>query len=350
MCFNYEHNFFSFWQLTLNETSFFQSDTFVSLLQTGQQQQSGSAGPQTAQGAPENRITVSTIAQDRLVGPTPKELDAFNELIQFDHVYYKPVTQSKSAPQNQGTPMQAIRMKKENVQNNKVIANSVQKVTGNGCKNVKIIITSDPSNMKNGKIGVNALVNEKIVTVPNMILDKDALQKVSNVTNSCTAPVSHSTCSENLQTVVPMDTVVNMSENTQSDDLMDLNFDLLEDLENIIKADFEGLTSSESDSLLSLEQDSAIADSPIKTDNVKRLKGTKRKSSDNHLEPVVDLSASVPSPTKSLSSFTDSDYLSDTHSPYSSHDIASPLGDTESSSLGDNLWEESFTELFPDLL
>ena len=291
---------------------------------------------------------MSTPTQHTLVGPTPKELDAFNELIQFDHVYYKPVTQSKSAPQNQTTSTQAIRMKKENLQNNKSVANNVQKGTENGCKNVKIIITSNAANLKNGKIGVNALVNEKIVTIPNMVLDTDALLKQKNVTNYETVPALQS--SNCLETVVPMDSVVNMSDTTQSEDLMDLNFDLLEDLENILKADFEGLTSIESDNLLSPGQDNIITDSSIKTDNVKTLKGTKQKSSDNHLEPVIDLSANVPSPSKSLSSFTDSDYMSDVHSPYSSHDIASPLGDTESSPLGENLWEESFTELFPDLL
>lgn len=282
------------------------------------------------------------------MGPTPKELDAFNELIQFDHVYYKPVTQSKLVPQNQNMLAQAIRMKKENMQNSKRVANNVQKGTENGCKNVKIIITSNSANLKNGKVDANALVNEKIVTIPNMVLDTDALLKQKNVTNSETVPASQS--SNHSETVVPMDSIVNVSDNTQNEDLMDLNFDLLEDLENILKADFEGLTSIESDNLLSPEQDNIITDSSIKTDNVKQSKGTKRKSSGNHLEPVIDLSASVPSPTKSLSSLTDSDYMSDVHSPYSSHDIASPLGDTEASPLGENLWEESFTELFPDLL
>ena len=291
---------------------------------------------------------MSAPAQHSLVGPSPKELDSFNELIQFDHVYYKPVIQSQSAPQNQSTPIQTIRMKRENVQNDKNVTNIVQKGTENGCKNVKIIITSNSANLKNGKVGVNALVNEKIVTIPNMVLDTEALLKQKSIAKSEITPTLQ-TCN-NPENVVPMDSIVDLSENTQSEDLMDLNFDLLEDLENIINADFEGLTSIESDNLLSPEHDNIITDSSPKTENVKPSKGTKRKSSDNHLqvEPVTDLN--VPSPTKSLSSFTDSDYMSDTHSPYSSHDVASPLGDSESSPLGDNLWEESFTELFPDLL
>lgn len=262
-------------------------------------------------------------------------------MIQFDHVYYKPVPQSKLVPQNQSAPVQTIRIKKDNSGSDykKIVPNNVQKMTENGCKNVKIIITSDPSNLKNGKIGENWVSDQQVVTIPNVILDTQALQKVSNLKKLNNVSDDEAF---DVSTAVP-DNVLNIAENMNSDELMDLNFDLLEDLENIISADFEGLASSDTNSLLSCDQDNVI-NSP--TDNFKQSKGCKRKSPDSS----IDHTASVPSPTKSLSSFTDSDYMSDTPSPYSSQGIASPLGDAESSPLGENLWEESFTELFPDLL
>lgn len=288
-----------------------------------------------------------TTTTDGLVGPTPKELDSFNELIQFDHVYYKPVPQSKLVPQNQSAPVQTIRIKKDNIGSDykKIVPNNVQKVTENGCRNVKIIITSDPSNLKNGITGENCVSDQQVVTIPNVILDTQALQKVSNLKKRNNVSDGEAF---DITTAAPTDNVLNIAENMNSDELMDLNFDLLEDLENIISADFEGLTSSDTNSLLSCDQDNAIMDTTA--DHPKQSKGCKRKSPDSHIDPVIDLTANVPSPTKSLSSFTDSDYMSDTPSPYNSQGIASPLGDAESSPLGENLWEESFTELFPDLL
>lgn len=281
------------------------------------------------------------------MGPSPKELDSFNELIQFDHVYYKPAPQSKLVPQVQAAPLPTIRIKKENIEsdNDKIVPINVQKLTETGYKNVKIIITSDPANLKNVKVGENSLADQKVLTIPNVILDTKALQKVSNLKTMDTISQGEVV---DVQAQVPTDNVYSIAENMTSDDLMDLNFDLLEDLENIISADFEGLISSDTDNLLSCDQDNVIVDSS--TDNIKQLTGCKRKSSGSKVGSVIDLTAIVPSPSKSLSSFTDSDYMSDPSSPYNSNSIASPIGDAESSPLGETLWEESFTELFPDLL
>ena len=277
------------------------------------------------------------------MGPTAKELDSFNELIQFDHVYYKTLPQSKSAPQIQTSPIQTIRIKKDNAESdcNKSVVNNVQKLTENGYKNVKIIITSDSTNVKNTKIE-NSVNGEKVLTIPNVFIDKEALQKVTDHKNLQTSP-------QNVLFDTPTEILTNcvsdIDDNTNSNDLMDLNFDLLEDLENIISADFEGLSST--DDLSSHEQDNIIGD-PV-TDKKLKTIVCKRKTSDSIADSVIDLTANVPSPTKSLLSLTDSDYMSDSPSPYSSHDISSPLADTDST-LGENLWEESFTELFPDLL
>lgn len=335
----------------------FQSDTFVSLLQNRQKQQSATSRAQLVQGLKDSSVTLPTAASHGLVGPTPKELDSFNELIQFDHVYYKPVPQSKLSPQTQNTKVRAHGIRKDNPDSagNIMITEHDKKITENGCKNVKIIITSDAANLKNVKLGTsnNSLANEKVLTIPNMILDVNALQKLSDLENF------HNESAIESDLVVPQGTVdTNTSMDTasqaNSDDLMDLNFDLLEDLENIINSDLEGIASTEVDSLLSSEQDNVIMDSVV--DNYKtvdcndQIKGTRQKSQETNVNSVIDLPACVPSPSKSSSSFTDPDYTSETPSPYSSHDIASPLGESETSPLGENLWEESFTELFPDLL
>lgn len=279
------------------------------------------------------------------MGPSPKELDSYKELIQFDHEYYRSVPQSKLVPQIQAASIPAIRIKKDSIDSDKIVSKRVQKLTDDGCKNVKIIITSDSGSLKNGKIGGSSVADQKVLTIPNVILDTKALQKVSNLRNIET--VSQPTAGD-IQSEAPKDSVYSIPDNTESEDLMDLNFDLLEDLENIINADFEGLTSSDADSLLSCDQDNFIEDTS--SENIKHLKGCKRKLSDIDVNSNIDLTASVPSPSKSLSSFTDSDYMSDTPSPYHSEGIASPLRETDSSSLAENLWEESFTELFPDLL
>ena len=283
------------------------------------------------------------------MGPTPKELDSFNELIQFDHVYYKSLPQSKSAPKMPVTPIQTIRINKDNsnsICNNKSVSNNVQRVTENGCKNVKIIITSDPANAKNVKVD-NEFTSEKVLTIPNVFIDTEALQRVSKQKNIETAP-------QNMLFEAPTELDVNSTSHITDDtseDLMDLNFDLLEDLENIISADFEGLSSSDDFTLH--QQDNSIVPvlDPVKSKDSDLDSGfsRKRKAPESKPDSSLELTDSVPSPTKSFLSLTDSDYMSDAPSPYSSKGISSPLGDTDSS-LGDNLWEESFTELFPDLL
>lgn len=56
---------------------------------------SSSEEPPSPQTTPQNDGAV----KDKVVGPTPEELESFNELIQFDHVYFKP-----SAPVQASSP------------------------------------------------------------------------------------------------------------------------------------------------------------------------------------------------------------------------------------------------------
>ncbi|KAL4224036.1 hypothetical protein ACF0H5_017493 [Mactra antiquata] len=138
-----------------------------------------------------------------------------------------------------------------------------------------------------------------------------------------------------------------------SNALGELNFDLLEDLENILKADTDGLTScSESNNATSQKSDVNGL-----TESGNNSRGVKRKAEDEiEIKSIVDtLIEDVPDSKQSVS--TDSDYLSDVpspydaQSPYSSTVTGSPSSEVSvSSPLSESVWEESFTELFPDLL
>lgn len=279
----------------------FQSDSLISLLPTVLQHQITQNPLSTVEitslpGAPS--LPIQTEETD-LVGPTTTELESFKELIQFDHVYFKP--QPKGKTNSSGQIVTNVTGKLNNVP-------CVQKKTENGrkgVKNVQIIITADSS-------------------------DKQDVQP-----NSFSLP--------NVESQTDIGTV-NL-EDYESDMLTSLNFDLLEDLENILKADAEGLSCPRDVSSSAQNCDNGhIVDSQGKS------RSLKRKAPVEEIEAIVDtLTADELSVSKSLSS--DSGYSSDVPSPYSAHDTDSPFSDDSvTSPLNDNMWEESFTELFPDLL
>ncbi|XP_045170935.2 uncharacterized protein LOC123533357 [Mercenaria mercenaria] len=220
--------------------------------------------------------------------------------MQFDHVYFKPQPKGKTNSSGQ------IKVSPNVLSKNKTVR-SVLKVTENGSnvKNVQVVITSD---------------------LPDVQFVKDC--------NS----VSQTNQSDSFETINVDD--------YDSDMLNNLNFDLLDDLENILKADTEGLTCPKDSYFQSQTGDNGLVL------NESNSRGQKRKV--NEIEAIVDtLTCDVPE--KALS--VDSDYISDvpspysTGSPYSVHDSGSPLTDTNiESPLAGSVWEESFTELFPDLM
>lgn len=264
-----------------------------------------------------------------MVGPTTTELDSFNELIQFDHVYYKTQPEVKASSQGQGQTVQV----KDGQLDLKSIVNKLsnQKVTENGTKTVKIIITSEPN--------VTSSKNE--LHIPDVILDTKMLQNPANDFVDLTK-------SDIMDT-----TAMNIDETILSEDaLTDLNFDLLEDLESILQADCEGLASPEGGNTVSHPSDAAKTSSEKDCNSVQH--GIKRKHPE--VDAIVEslTTESLVSPTKSSS--VDSDYASDVPSPYSMYSSSSPIPANvgspivEASPLSDCYWEESFTELFPDLL
>jgi hypothetical protein len=228
-------------------------------------------------------------------------LESFKELIQFDHVYFKPQPKGKTNSSGQTQIVTSVTGKLNNVP-------CVQKKTENGrkgVKNVQIIITTDSNDKQN--------VQPNSFSLPN----------VENQTDIAT---------------------VNL-EDYESDMLTSLNFDLLEDLENILKADTEGLSCPQD-----ISSSAQNCDNGHIVESRGKSRSLKRKAPVEEIEAIVDtLTANELSVPKSLSS--DSGYSSDVPSPYSMRDTDSPFSDDSvTSPLNDNMWEESFTELFPDLL
>ena len=222
--------------------------------------------------------------------------------MQFDHVYFKPQPKGKTNSSGQLKVSPVVLSKEKHV-------SSVQNVTANGknVKNVQIVITSDLPDVQYAK--------ESDLSVPQ-----------NSQANSFET--------------------INVDE-YDSEMLNNLNFDLLDDLENILKADTDGLACPENNYLQSQKDNKNGL-----VVNGKVSHGQKRKASE--IEAIVDtLTSDVHEKQMSV----DSGYASDVPSPYSaaspysSHDSGSPLNDTNiDSPLSDSVWEESFTELFPDLM
>lgn len=264
------------------------------------------------------------------MGPTPTELESFNELIQFDHIYFKPQPAGKKDAKSM-----VVQVKSDSQAENSPV------------KNVRVIITSDPSKTSGGE-------TDRINTIKDVLqISEDVLTKKSQKSDVLKTQENYTSLMDDVKIELPSD--------EDHSALLDLNFDLLEDLESILQADSEGLACPDNVGLHSqMEEllDSSPAEKPLSSS-----RGQKRKAASLEVEAIMDhLTKDMRSPLNS-----DSDYMSDVAtSPYSSQGVGSPLQDNlgigsplqdtvlstgdPDSPLADTIWEESFTELFPDLL
>lgn len=286
---------------------FFQSDSLVSLLPAKFKVSHSSSSLEVSSPTLPTVVSQTELSgAPAVVGPTTTELESFKELIQFDHEYFKPQPMGKVDSNGQTKVKIPV---EGQVKNKKILP--ANKNDTNVIKNVKVIITADHSK---GQTDTSQVIQ---------VLDNEAVLDL------------------NLLKYEPE------SELT-SDMLNDLNFDLLDDLEKILKADAEGLSCPSDNVISSQESNKTHVLAPCTTQ-----RGVKRKHSMDEIDTIVEsLKQEVPSPS-SLN--VDSDYSSvgvpspySVGSPYSTTDITSP--DLEDSPLADTNWEESFTELFPDLL
>lgn len=238
-----------------------------------------------------------------MVGPTPAELESLNELIKFDHIYYKnqPLQLSKTGP------------------------------------DTKIVQSEKPK----GKINLTISCDDEV---------KKEIK--SEVVDTCT----------DLDTKFSADSIINEIHNL----LPDMNMDLLKDIENYIENEMDIEPSQIcSDAMDAVSQgDKITVCEGNKSESIKeKLKSTVRNSRKRRLSSLVGIVPSV-EPTDILTvddhcttlgsdSGMSSDY-SDAGSPFSDTnnkfgDVPSPLSDI-STGLSEDPWEESFIELFPNLV
>lgn len=254
------------------------------------------------------------------MGPTATELESFNELIQFDHIYYKPQPKGKKDPRS-------------------LVMNLKSDQTNSQTRNVRVIISSEVPKTSGAETA-------RINTIKDVLqISDEVLNKNEQKYDICQPQEDVKPLMDDFEIAFPSD--------ADSSALMDLNFDLLEDLESILKTDSEGLSCPDNVDLQS--QMDNLMDSSNMEETLTLSRGQKRKAHSLEVEAIVDsLTKDMPSPLHS--SCSDSDYMSEVASPYSSHGIGSPFqdnlllnGDPESP-LSNTIWEESFTELFPDLM
>ncbi|KAK3597195.1 hypothetical protein CHS0354_003695 [Potamilus streckersoni] len=284
--------------------------------------------------------------QGTVVGPTPAELESLNELIKFDHVYYKTHSQDNSG-QNSHISL---------CQNSPSIKSTPSNMTftiikGNKSHSIQVYVTADEKKKDSATLvpnqsAVSLLKNNSLLASNNTVVGMDQCKPVKIASQLTESDI----LVEEMGVINPlsldMDSILEVGE---------LNMDLLEDLESILKEDCESIAHS-----------SAPVPSPQIQKNEKPMdsiehgtrnsvtKGVKRKhgrsvSASVPCLSVENLITSVLSPGEvdRLSDSGISCDLSDAVSPYSQY---SDINEFPSSPLQDSPWEESFQELFPDLV
>ncbi len=205
-----------------------------------------------------------------MVGASPAELESINELIKFDHIYYKvePNTQTaaKSSPASQTNTKDQVAV---------CHVPSGQEVK----QEVSVPMTTDSETASNVEMDI-----------PTICIDDD-----SSIEG-------------------------------------DTGLQLLEDIESLLQSE-ELLDFADLDPA-SLTSGSVEIE---KENDCSKTRGQKRKHSASN------------SNSGSLDSLSVDDHLQDYFSDSGISDVPSPSSDM-SSSLGDESWHESFSELFPDLL
>jgi hypothetical protein len=254
-----------------------------------------------------------------MVGPTTAELESINELIKFDHIYYK--------PQSGG------------------FKNSV-----NGQGEVRDIVMSVP------------VAAQPIANQPEH-LAQPAADDVVTATNQKLSSI-----------VTAVDPQLGLGEDVNINDLLGLTSQSWMDLDALLQGE---LNATSEDTVTTVTNTATVATSNIdsgfsvvsKDKSVPALNvirratpGTKtsllkrKRKSDEPINLAMAQSSLIPdsqllSPTSLLNFESLSHPGSLSESGYSSghSDIGSPRSDI-SSALGDDLWEDSFTQLFPSLV
>ncbi len=279
---------------------YFQSDLLLGLLR--QITEAATEDQPSAIVQPRCNENPKTDVQVKVVGPTTAELESINELIKFDHIYYK-------------TPDSA---NKDNV--------------------VNVVKEEEPKN-----VSVSVTV---------------AAQPITSVQQQVTTPSA--SCPTNQSKEVSGLTTPQLDLPVDINDLLDLSTDSwnqLIDLDVLLQGELnltaEVTAATVTDTCVTATNTKSSV-SLISKDKsiVKNSSSRKRKA----VEPISMETNSVITNDQLLSPDSRLNFdmdLTSQSSPFSescySSDIGSPKSDI-SSALGDDIWEESFTELFPSLV
>jgi len=222
-----------------------------------------------------------------VVGPSTTELESINELIKFDHIYYKiePAT---------------------DIADSEVVIDTENESL---CENE----TDDIENLINYQSIPSEIIQSEINS-ENICEDSDVSQKDEcPVIGEC--------------------------------DIPEINMELLKDIENLIEMDLQNQLCQDSQDTVS-QKELSLADDTCKTDYLvtnTKISNKKRKCT-NIQSPTqsLEVTDTFSWDNSYLETFSDSGVSSD----YS--EAGSPCS-AISSGLTEDRWEESFMELFPDL-
>jgi hypothetical protein len=227
-----------------------------------------------------------------MVGTTAEQLESIKELIQFDHEYIKPVQ----------------------LDNNKKPAN-VTKVVNSPTDTIVVKCNKKP---------------QKMVSVINL------------KANSQVKPVDMNAHSHQTVTPVKQDTGLELPEFFENEDILNFGADLMKDLD-IEKLLGGGIIDN-------VDKQSPPASSVISQDNPRKRKASditdciKQTRTDDFCFQTMVKFDDIFSNDETQPESNISEQLRDAGSPASVASLSS------SSSIHDDLWEESFSELFPNLV
>ena len=301
---------------------------------------------------PQQHQQTTTPQDAALVGPTTAELESIKELIQFDHEYMKPIQVHSQAVKK---PANII----------KVIAAAPAAAPA-----AKSVVVKPTCNItSNNNVNNNLKKQQKMVSVVNVNVSTNCPPKpvystsISNTT--ITNCQQYTTSVSPVTPVAPMtpltpDTGLNLPEFFETEDILNFNTDLIMKDLDIDKLLTGGLIDNElnpADVGKEQQQPQQTLSSVISQDNPR-----KRKCSDaNIFSSTVHSSNSKQPKTDDFCSQTvvKFDDIFSQNDDIHSESIASELSEagspasivsTSSSISHDDLWEESFSELFPTLV
>lgn len=339
----------------------FQSDALLSLLQQ-LTAESGGIKPEAQTDTSSTTLftehsssgaNFGEVPQDTgLVGPTAAELESLNELIKFDHIYYKEEPPAPSASSTSNSSSNT--MCSGSLEPSLVLSSTVKKV---------LPVSVRPKTVSSGQMLVASC--EEDLGIGSIVLTTGS-SMWDNTNNNMVSLLPKA--ADGLLESVPKPTGKDISKQDMGYDMeYDPSAEFL-DFESLL-----GLAELETSEIQlqdpSLHNQQQTQEHPVRSEPQQQVMnvgtnivvmGDKTPTRKRKRNPSKG--STPPSPKKDVSSFeilsfrdlsvyedTPQENLSDSGMSSDLSDAPSPSSDI-SSVLGDDTWEESFTELFPSLL